>query len=268
MEGHLMKKYIVIEKVDVQNANAWNNIVVGFPAITGFLGATHALERMINDAGIKCSISGTGIILHEYELKSVTIPKNGRDDTLLTFPLPSSIPGNGEKEINQHFMNQAYIDIIISLVIEIDTDESVSSGQLCKLIKHKLNKLRIAGGMVCGFNDIKAVSDIENLPYGYALIDRSYMMIETDGNDMLEKMFNVINENNDFIAISVGYKSLSDLGHVKGQRDPSKLHCFVESIFGIGEFYPIREITNFNQIMWSYSYQNGIYRCTQKNKVL
>jgi CRISPR-associated protein Csy2 len=268
MEGHLMKKYIVIEKIDVQNANAWNNIVVGFPAITGFLGATHALERMINDTGIKCCVSGTGIILHEYELKSVTIPKKGWDDTLLTIPRRSLILGKNDTIKEQHFTNQAYIDIIISLVIEINIDESVSLGQLCKLIKHKFNKLRIAGGMVCGFNDVKIVQNVENLPHGYVLMDRSYMMRETDGNDMLEKMFNVIHENNDFIAISVGYKSLSDLGHVKGQRDPSKLHCFVESIFGIGEFYPIRAITDFSQIMWSYSYQNGIYRCTQKNKVL
>lgn len=260
-----MKQYIVIEKIDVQNANAWNNIVVGFPAITGFLGATHALERNLNAAGVACNIGGTAIMLHEYELKSVIIPKKGWENTLLTIPLPSSIPGKNEKKIKQHLMNQAYIDMLVSIVIEVNVDDKLSIKNLCNLIKKKFNKLRIAGGMICSFGEVKQIQDIKKLPNGYILIDRSSMLTKSDGSDMSEKMFNILQDNKEIIPIVIGYKALSDLGHVNGQRDTSKLHRFVESIFGLGEFCPLKEIADFNQVMWSYFYHNGIYRCIQKN---
>lgn len=258
-----MKSYIVIEKIDVQNVNAWNNIVVGFPAITGFLGSTHALERKLNATEEICKINSTGIILHEYELKSVE-KKNGKKvNHILTLPLPSSIPGPHEKELNQHFMNQAYMDLIVSLVIEVDTVDEITTKQLCQQIKKLFIKLRIAGGVIFGFKDVRQVQDINDLPMGYVLMDRSNSIKLANGNDMLEKMFNVLHNNSDFIPIGVGYKALSDLGNVPGQRDPHTIHRFVESIYGVGEFCNVNEFSDFSRFMWKYSYQDGVYRCTQ-----
>ena len=42
-----MIRYVLLEKVNIENANAFNNITVGIPAITGFMGFAHALERKL-----------------------------------------------------------------------------------------------------------------------------------------------------------------------------------------------------------------------------
>ena len=43
-----MTSYILLEKVSVEDANCIAGFTYGFPAITGFLGFTHAISRKFN----------------------------------------------------------------------------------------------------------------------------------------------------------------------------------------------------------------------------
>ena len=44
-----MSQYLVLSKINIQNANSIAGLTWGFPAITNFLGFTHALNRKISN---------------------------------------------------------------------------------------------------------------------------------------------------------------------------------------------------------------------------
>ena len=64
------KLYLVINRIEVLGANAISGpLTYGFPAITGFLGATHALNRAIQkDCDV--NLTGTLIASHSCEVQS------------------------------------------------------------------------------------------------------------------------------------------------------------------------------------------------------
>lgn len=65
-----MSQYILISRLQVQNANAIAGFTWGFPAITHFLGFSHNIERKIKNStefsGI--TLSGCAVIAHEHHV--------------------------------------------------------------------------------------------------------------------------------------------------------------------------------------------------------
>ena len=48
-----MKTYLLIPRIRIQNANAMSSpYTIGFPAMTAWLGAVHALQRSVQQNGI------------------------------------------------------------------------------------------------------------------------------------------------------------------------------------------------------------------------
>lgn len=252
-----MKKLILLEKVNIENANAFNNITVGVPAITGFLGFARALERKLNAKDIAIKINGVGLEFHEYELKSYQ-KKNG--DYVTTFPLPGSIPGKNEKKPDAHIMNQAYIDLNMSFILEVEG--GLIDKSTCKFIKIALETLRIAGGIIRNYKDVRLLDTLADIPYGYFLVLKKDALNDAAGDDMLDKMLYALQQDTTLIPIAVGFKALSKVGHVEGQRDPEKDHCFVESIFSLGGFESSQSIEDINAYMWRYKTEDGLYLCT------
>lgn len=255
-----MKKYILLEKVNIENANAFNNITVGIPAITGFMGFTHALERNLNAKGIRITITGVGLEIHEYELKGYK-DKFGQYTT--TLPLPSSIPGPHDKEINQHMMNQAYIDLNMSFVLEVEGEKI--DNYMCTAIKRALELLRIAGGTISRYKDVKIIDMLKDIPYGYFLVLRQNKLNESSGSDMLDKMINAMHNDNSLVPIAIGFKALTDIGYVEGQRDTEKEHCFVESVFSLVSFASSLSLQSIEEYLWRYNADENIYICTQNS---
>ncbi len=63
-----MSQYLVLNRINIQNANCIAGFTWGFPAITNFLGFTHALQRKLsNDYNIE--FDGCGVISHDYQLQ-------------------------------------------------------------------------------------------------------------------------------------------------------------------------------------------------------
>ena len=255
----VMKKYILLEKISIENANAFNNITIGIPAITGFMGFTHALERKLNAKGVEIKFTGVGIEFHEYELKGYR-DKHGHYIT--TLPLPSSIPGKNEKEINQHVMNQAYIDLTMSFVLEVDAE--IIDKSMCTTIKRVIESLRVAGGTINGYKDVKMINSLKDIPYGYFLVLRQDKLNEAFGSDMLDKMINAMQNDSSLVPVAIGFKALTNVGYVEGQRDPEKEHCFVESVFSLVTFVQNTCLTSVDKYLWKYKAENGVYLCAQE----
>ncbi len=252
-----MIRYVLLEKVNIENANAFNNITVGIPAITGFMGFAHALERKLKAKGGTIKISGVGLEFHEYELKGY---KNKEGQYVTTFPLPGSIPGLNEKKLDAHIMNQAYIDLNMSFVLAVEGSHIDTS--ICKSIKAAVETLRIAGGIIRSYKAVRLIDTLADIPYGYFLTCRQDVLNDAVGNDMLDKMIHALQQDNTLIPIAIGFKALSEVGHVEGQRDLEKDHCFVESVFSLGGFECSKSIEDINAYLWRYKTGEGLYLCT------
>ena len=60
--------YLVFKHIKIQAANAISGpLSYGFPAISGFVGAIHALSRKLNG---QATLNGVMIACHNYELQA------------------------------------------------------------------------------------------------------------------------------------------------------------------------------------------------------
>ena len=64
-----MKSLLLLRQVEVENANAINGLTYGFPAISHFLGFTHALSRKL-DAAHGLTLGGCAVICHQHQLQA------------------------------------------------------------------------------------------------------------------------------------------------------------------------------------------------------
>lgn len=67
-----MSQYIVLSKIKIQNANSIAGFTWGFPAITQFLGFTHALNRKISsqyNGEYDTQLSGCMVIANQVDNK-------------------------------------------------------------------------------------------------------------------------------------------------------------------------------------------------------
>ena len=68
----MIRKFLVVPHIDVQNANALSSpYTIGFPAMTAWLGAVHALQRKLRaGAYVKSGFLGTAVVSHKVDLRT------------------------------------------------------------------------------------------------------------------------------------------------------------------------------------------------------
>lgn len=74
------------------------------------------------------------------------------------------------------------------------------------------------------------------------------------------------------VPIQSGYKAISplyDSGKVACARDPDVPFCFVEPVYGLGEWLGVHRIRNMEDIIWRYQSEKNFYICLNKinNKI-
>lgn len=69
------------------------------------------------------------------------------------------------------------------------------------------------------------------------------------------------------VPITTGYRAISELyekGVVANARDSESPFCFVEAVYGIGEWLSLHRINDLQQMLWHYAEpENGWYLCKQ-----
>ncbi len=179
------RQLLVLPNIKIHNANALSSpFTIGFPAMSAWLGATHALQRRLNQGGSKVVFSATGVVSHDMNLQTY----RGNNDYV------ASIVGTGnpldKTGARSPFIEEARCHLTVSLVIEIQGLSYQQQEPLIEQIVHLLNaKLKIAGGDIQSFDEPKffVVEDGNSDDSGFKHLTRKLMpgYVLTERRDLI-----------------------------------------------------------------------------------
>ena len=175
-----MSKYILLEHIKVQNANCIAGFTYGFPAITHFLGYTHALSRKLQQQfGIE--LTGCAVVCHQHQVQAYQ-PGGWGDYVFALTRNPLTKEGNTAPIVEEGRMH-----LTVSLILE---SSKAFSGALQQQLVDTLTVLaqrqKLAGGQVTCLKGVSLYSDDDEqalsrkllrkvLP-GFVLTDRSELL--------------------------------------------------------------------------------------------
>ncbi len=182
-----MTQFILINKIQVQDANCVAGLTWGFPSINGFLGFVHALA--LNNQ--KSSFSKIGIsnqvmvVVHEHQHHTY---ENDYQITRFSQKRGANFYSDTKSDKRSKTMTrieEGRMDMLISLLIPIEGRVSANSKDaFVDYLSHAVSTMRIAGGSVIAIKeiDVLALDDTNNsnqllvkrkLMPGYILQDAS-----------------------------------------------------------------------------------------------
>ncbi len=298
----IIKRVLLLPHIKVHNANALSSpFTIGFPAMTAWLGAVHALQRKLNANGFaEIRFNGVGVISHHCDLQT----HKGNGDFV------HSIIGTGnpldKTGSRSAFIEEARCHLDMSLVIEYSGIEKDDEALVHEKIIHILHSsMKMAGGDISTFqpptffkvengnlSDIHALT--RHLMPGYALIERRELILDAmeQGQDAIDALLDhlvihhqchkEVDEQGEekvtwtsnrktkgwLIPIATGFHGLTELGEAKNQRDAQTPHRFAESVVTLGEFKMPHNINNLDEILWRYhaDQTSNLYLCKQQDK--
>ena len=300
-----IKKLLLLPHIKVQNANALSSpFTIGFPAMTAWLGAVHALQRKLNTDFNELKFNASAIVSHECNLQTY---KGVGDYVHSIIGTGNPLEPKSEKDkpkgnaVRSSFIEEARCHLDISLLIKYSGASKDDEELLLKKITHHLNSsMKIAGGDILSFdlptalkieegNDTDLRKLIRKLMPGYAIVERRELMKEAmgKGQDAIDALLGYLAihhscEQDDasnviwlskrqtagwIVPIATGFHGITELGQAKNQRAPDTPHRFAESIVTLGEFKMPYRIQSINEILWHYQVEadDNLYLCQQYN---
>jgi CRISPR-associated protein Csy2 len=184
-----MSQYLVLSHIDIQNANSIAGLTWGFPAITHFLGFTHALNRKFSnhyEGEYESELTGCAVISHTFQNK-VYQPKKYADFEFLQSKNPPVLAKH--KSASPPIIEEGKMNLTVSLVIELNKPLALTTEEIDELQRNILSKcyqMRLAGGTILNIKQVKLLSastqeqhiamlrKIKRLTLpGFVLLDRS-----------------------------------------------------------------------------------------------
>lgn len=288
-----MRHFLLISHLKIHNANAMSSpYTIGFPAMTAWLGAVHALQRKLHAQHCDVDLSKVAVSCHDFNLQT----HKGRGDFV------HSIVGTAnplDKEGNRPaFIEEARSHLDVSLLIEIDALTMKKREQLLASIDGLVVSMKFASGDVLSVKKIEVLDFDEDeiqekelrpilnkLMLGHVLIERRDLVIQSmnKGKDALDAVLDHLKvthssvQDDDgkvtwsskrkttgwLVPIAVGFQGISGLGQAKNQRDAETPHRFAESVITLGEFVIPYRIESLDQLLWKYhvDLENNLYLC-------
>lgn len=171
-----MKHYILLKKIQVQNANAIAGLTYGFPAITNFLGFAHALSRKLSQI-LPVSLGGVSVVSHKNAVHARQ--PSGWGDYVFALTRNPLTPQGNTAPINE----EGRMSMLISLLIEVEGiqggDKQTKQALLSELEKH-VPAMRLAGGQITDIECYDVLTSekeqtraLRRLMPGFVLVDRS-----------------------------------------------------------------------------------------------
>lgn len=175
-----MSNYILLEHIKVQNANCIAGFTYGFPAITHFLGYTHALSRKLQQQfGVE--LTGCAVVCHQHQVQAYQ-PGGWGDYVFALTRNPLTKEGNTAPIVEEGRMH-----LTVSLILE--SNKAFSSNQQQQIIETLTllaQRQKLAGGQVINLKGVSFYSDDDEqalsrkllrkvLP-GFVLTDRSELL--------------------------------------------------------------------------------------------
>lgn len=290
------EKYLLIPHIRIHNANALSSpYTIGFPAMTAWLGAAHALQRKLNQQGISASFDAAGVVCHDFDLQTYKGPGDYEFSIIGT---ANPLDKNGSRPA---FIEEARCHLDVSLVIQYSGVNKLQEPEFIAQLTHCLHsQMKIAGGDITQFDTPQTFREFgllkPRLMPGYALIERRDLMIEAmeNGQDALDALLDYLaihhhceqyergdetivswssqrkrtganQERGWIVPIATGYQGISELGFAQNQRDPDTSHRFAEAVVTLGEFKMAYRFDDIEALLWRYQYQpdHNLYLCQQ-----
>ena len=284
-----LKYYLLFDHVKIHNANAISSpLTYGFPAISGFLGAIHALNRKI-ESDDPIYLDGVLIACHDCDVQ-VYRPNNYADYTFRLTRNPLAKNGDTRSIIEE---GRVHLDVSLIVEVKIEDRETLDDvndqEKFINQITQKLYQQRIAGGQVIEIESVGLYSASESLDDLTQALLPAFVLVEAqqelqeitaelqqkDPNatalDALVEtaMLHHHPQEKDqwqttsvkqgrgwLVPIPLGYQAISplfDAGTVEHARSNEHPTQFVECIYGLGKWvFPLRLQENLSQAFWRY----------------
>lgn len=183
-----MSQYLVLNYIDIQNANSIAGLTWGFPAITHFLGFTHALNRKFSNSyegNYASELTGCAVLVHAFQNK-VYQPKKYADFEFLQSKNPPVL--SKHKNLSPPIIEEGKMNLNVSLVVELNKDLILTMEQIEKLQKDVLSmcyKMRLAGGTILNIKQAKLLS--ANTPEQHAIMLRKIKKLTMPAFALLDR---------------------------------------------------------------------------------
>jgi len=283
----MSRDLLVIPHIKIQNANALSSpFTIGFPAMTAWLGAVHALQRKVNQSGLDVCFEKTGVVCHEFDLQTYQGPGDFVHSIVGT---ANPLDKTGSRPA---FIEEARCHLGVSLVISIPELSGSEQEQLKEIVERSLGgSMKMASGDILSFSPVRITDDFSTLKNrlmpGYAIIERRDLMEEAmatmpDALDALLSFLTVRNHCHQtdngqvswqrqrkhggwLVPVATGFHGISDIGSAKNSRDSDTPHRFAESLVTLGEFKMPYQLEAVEELLWQYQtdLENNLYLCQQ-----
>ena len=289
-----MRNFLLIPHLKIQNANAMSSpYTIGFPAMTAWLGAVHALQRNLQAQGYtNIVLDKVAVSCHHFDLQTY----KGRGDFVHSIVgTANPLDKDGSRPA---FIEEARCHLEVSLLIECQNLDPDEEKQLLADVQNLILNMKFASGDVlavknCSLQYFDEDEDqnqqlkplLNKLMLGHVLIERRDLVIESmnEGKDTLDAVLDYLkvthsstqDENGKvawlskrkttgwLVPIAVGFQGISEVGQAKNQRDAHTPHRFAESVITLGEFIMPYRIKSMDQLLWQYhvDLENNLYLC-------
>ncbi|OCG47867.1 type I-F CRISPR-associated protein Csy2 [Gilliamella sp. Choc5-1] len=284
-----LRFYLLFDHVKIHNANAISSpLTYGFPAISGFLGAIHALSRKIESEN-PIYLDGVLIACHECDVQ-VYRPNNYADYTFRLTRNPLAKNGSTRSIIEE---GRVHLDVSLLVEVKIEDRETLDDADeqqaFIQQMKQKLYQQRVAGGQVVDIESVALYSASESNKNLINALLPAFVLVEApqDLQDITAELqqqdpnataldalietamlhhhpqekdhwqtTSVKQGRGWLVPLHLGYQAISPLfsaGKVEHARSNEHATQFVECIYGLGKWvFPLRLKESLSQAFWRY----------------
>lgn len=158
-----MKYYLVIPQIHVQNANCISSpLTYGFPAITAFTGAIHALSRKLSDEFNIC-LGGVAIAAHDCSVQA-SRPAPYSDWSFVQSRHPIKKDGNSPSIIEEGYAHLR-VSLLVEVIGEADWNQEEKQA-FCEAVYLQMMQQRLAGGSILSIGNTRHKIRLHNDPAG------------------------------------------------------------------------------------------------------
>lgn len=255
------KTYLLLRQVKIHNANAFSSpLTIGFPAMTAWLGAMHALERKLrrNEALSSIRLKKLAVSCHDFNLQTYKGPGDYVNSVIIT---SNPLRKKGASFERPPFIEEARVHLTVSLLIEVDELSSSNYSIFNEKTTKALNGMKIAGGDILAFSPIddpiKSTSTrgsrillvdedsekdvrraIRSLMPGYVLIERRQLLKQRqeklEAQDTLQALL-------DLLALHYEHDDEHDTWHLQPREEQGWL---VPIVTGFKGLTPLGHVAN------------------------
>lgn len=256
-----MKKYLLLRQVKIHNANAFSSpLTIGFPAMTAWLGAMHALERKLRQCESLSDIRLTKLAVscHDFDLQTYKGPGDYVNSVIIT---ANPLRKKGASFERSPFIEEARVHLTVSLLIEVDGLALSSLSTFTEKTAETLMGMKIAGGDILDFLPIQDPMEststrnsrillvdeenerdvrraIRSLMPGYVLVERRQLLKqkneEHNQQDILQAML-------DLLALHYEYDDGQDSWYLQPRKEKGWL---VPIVTGFKGLTPLGHVAN------------------------